>query len=416
MDVSSPISFTTGTCFPFQVVMHKLQKKLSFTLKSCFSTLIIYCEFRPGNQYPKGKNDTICSKFVYILPACKYITDKFCVILSFPKPKYYIFEANEHGMKNRTHTQSHTCCPILKNEITYLFYSSDVFWIIFLYYIMCPSKPPKPQLRYKFKFKKRGLQGNEFKDCLTSKVDELSQGIKRIKTLKGNAITDVRREVCIRENLSNSYLDQRSPRAIANFRRKRQDTKSTSHSKLSFSESERDPERILRATKDTPMRHKKAVSVPPGEQRLDKLWNQIYHEEQDNLFAKHLLKKEELRDLLPDIEVHKGYISRRDGKKLYQLNRIEFFNVIDKISVFFLGKLEKLRPNNRQTFRNQWGMTLESVYESCKVILVYRNAVDWCTDNDLMSGNYDIWKDHVMAMISFSALMAVTKMLCLKLE
>ena len=113
MDVSSPISFTTGTCFPFQVVMHKLQKKLSFTLKSCFSTLIIYCEFRPGNQYPKGKNDTICSKFVYILPACKHITDKFCVIISFPKPKYYICGANDHGMKNRTHTQSHTCSLIL---------------------------------------------------------------------------------------------------------------------------------------------------------------------------------------------------------------------------------------------------------------------------------------------------------------
>ena len=278
---------------------------------------------------------------------------------------------------------------------------------------MRPSKPPKPELRYKFEFKKRGLQGNEFQECLKSKVDKLSEGIKRIKTLKGNAITDVRREVCIRENLSNSDLDQRSPRAIANFRRKRQDSESKSDSDRSYSESERDSERILRGTKDTPVRHKGAL-VPPGEQRLDKLWNQIYHEEQDNLFKNHLLKKEELRDLLRDIQVQKGYLFHRDGN---QLNPIEFFNVIDKISVFFLGKLGKLRPNNLQTFGNQWGMTLESVYESCKVILVYRNAVNWCTDNDLMSGNYyNIWKDHLMVMISFSALMAVTKMLCLKLE
>ena len=74
---------------------------------------------------------------MYELLAFKYITDKFSVIISFPKPKYYICEANDHGMKNRTHTQYHTCSLILgqyallfkaKNEIRYLFYSSDVFF------------------------------------------------------------------------------------------------------------------------------------------------------------------------------------------------------------------------------------------------------------------------------------------------
>ena len=284
---------------------------------------------------------------------------------------------------------------------------------------MYPSKPPKPKLTYKFEYKKRGLQGNEFQECLKSKVDELSGGIKRIKTLKGNAITHVRREVCIRENLSNSDLDQRSPRAIANFRRKRQHSECKSDSAESSSESKRVPERILRGTKDTPMRHNREWSIPPRKQGLDNLWNQIYHEEQDNLFAKHLLTKEELSKLLPDIEVREGYLCRRVGIKSTKPNRlstVEYCNVIDKISAFLLRELEKLRPNNRQTFRNQWGMTLESVYESCKVILVYRNAVNWCIDNDLLSGNYHIWKDHVMVMISLSALMAVTKMLCLKLE
>ena len=46
---------------------------------------------------------------MYKLLAFKYITGKFFAIVNFPKPKYYISEANEHGMKNRTHTQSHTC-------------------------------------------------------------------------------------------------------------------------------------------------------------------------------------------------------------------------------------------------------------------------------------------------------------------
>ena len=281
-----------------------------------------------------------------------------------------------------------------------------------------PPEPPKPQLRYRFKFKKRGLQGNEFEDCLTSKVDKLLEHInlERIKTLKSNAIKAVRREICIRENVSNQDLDQRSPRAISNYQRRRQDSESVSDSNRSFSESDRDEERILRGKKDTPMRHKD-VPVPRGGRRLDKLWNQIYHEEQCNLFANHLLTIEELRNLLPGIEVdphenRRGYLIRHVGVNRNELNCIEFCNVIDEISAFFFEKLRELCLHvNRETFRRQWEITLESVYENCKDILVLRNAVDWCTDNDLMSGNYDVWKDHVMVLISFSALMVVTEML-----
>ena len=284
-------------------------------------------------------------------------------------------------------------------------------------------KPPEPQLTYMFMFKKRGLQGNEFEDCLTSKVDKLLEGIKlkRIKTLKSNAIKAVRREICIRENLSNSQLDQRNQTAIANYRQKRQESESESDSDQSFSESDRDEDRILRGKKDSPMRHKN-VQVPRGGRRLDKLWNQYYHEEQYNLFSNHLLTIEELRNLLPDdIEVdphenRRGYLIRRIGVKTNELNCIEFCNVIDEISVFFFEKLRELyRHDNCETFRRQWEKTLKSVFESCKTILLYRNAVDWCTDNDLMSGNYNVWKEHLMVMISFSALMVVTEMLCKKL-
>ena len=82
---------------------------------------------------------------MYKLLAFKYVTDKFCVIISFPKPKYYICGANDHGMKNRTHTQSHTCSLILgqydllfkaKKWNTYLFYSSDVFFSIVLTFVL----------------------------------------------------------------------------------------------------------------------------------------------------------------------------------------------------------------------------------------------------------------------------------------
>lgn len=284
---------------------------------------------------------------------------------------------------------------------------------------MRPSKPTKPPPRHEFKFAKRGLQGNEFEGCLTSKVDKLLEGInlKRIKTLKGDAIKDVRREVCIRENKSKPGLDQRPKRANKNFRRKRQHSETESDCDRPFSESERDQERILRGKEDTPMRHKE-VPAPEGERKLDKLWIQIYHEEQSNLFSNHLLERKELRNLLSDIKLNrKGYLTRRAGKSWNELNRIEFCNEIDKISVFFFKKLRELCLfGNRDTFRLQWEMTLKSVSKSCKKILLYRNAVDWCIDNDLMSENYNVWKDHVMVMISFSALMVVTKMLCKKLE
>ena len=284
---------------------------------------------------------------------------------------------------------------------------------------MRPSKQTKPPPRHEFKFAKRGLQGNEFEGCLTSKVDKLLEGInlKRIKTLKGDAIKDVRREVCIRENKSKPGLDQRPTRANKNFRQKRRHSETESDCDRPFSESERDQERILRGKKDTPMRHKE-VPVPEGERKLDKLWIQIYHEEQSNLFSNHLLERKELRNLLSDIKLNrKGYLTRRAGKSWNELNRIEFCNEIDKISVFFFKKLRELCLfGNRDTLRLQWEMTLKSVSKSCKKILLYRNAVDWCIDNDLMSENYNVWKDHVMVRISFSALMVVTKMLCKKLE
>ena len=280
------------------------------------------------------------------------------------------------------------------------------FFIISLYQIIRPPEPPEPpepQLRYKFKFEKRGLHGNEFEDCLTSKVDQLLEGIelKRIKTLKGDAIKDVRREVCIRENKSNPHLDRRCPRGINNAIRGG----------------------VLRHNDDTPMAHQNHPAEQGG-RKLNKNLSDFYHDKQRQLFEDHLLTHEELRDLLPDIKVdpdknRKGYILHHDGIKWNQLNGTDFCNVIDEISVFFLRELKKLSQENREAFRNQWGNTLEAVYKCCLDISVWRNAVDWCFDNDLMAlssrQGYKDWKDHLMVLISFSALMAVVDMFRKKL-
>ena len=254
-----------------------------------------------------------------------------------------------------------------------------------------------------FKFKKRGLQGKEFEDCLTSKVDKLliSINLNGIDRLKGDTIKAVRQEVCFRENLSNPHLDRRSLRAIINAIRLG----------------------VLRHDDDTPMAHQNHPAGQGG-QKLNKKMSDIYHEKQRQLFDNHLLTHEELRDLLPDIKVdpdvnRKGYILHHDGIKWNQLNGTDFCNVIDEISVFFFGELKKLSPENREAFRNKWGNTLKAVYECCLDISVCRNAVDWCFDNDLMAissrQGYKDWKDHLMVLISFSALMAVADMFCKKL-
>ena len=101
------------------------------------------------------------------------------------------------------------------------------------------------------------------------------------------------------------------------------------------------------------------------------------------------------------------------------MNGTDFCDVIDEISVFFLRKLGEISQENREAFGNQWGKTLKAVYECCLDISVCRNAVDWCFDNDLMAlssrQGYKDWKDHLMVLISFSALMAVAYMFCEKL-
>ena len=209
----------------------------------------------------------------------------------------------------------------------------------------------------------------------------------------------MRKEVCIQENKSNPYLDQRSARAINNAMQRG----------------------VLRGNNDTPKKHSK-VPVGQGGQKLDNCLKKTYHERQLQLFENHLLNKRDLRDLLPGIAVdtrqnRRGWLIRvADDGQIIELTTIEFCNVIDKISVFFLGKLRALRSDNRDVFCNQWKMTLEAVSKCCLDILVTRNGMDWCTDNDLMSGNYEIWKMHLIVLISFSALMAVTKMLRVKLE
>lgn len=249
---------------------------------------------------------------------------------------------------------------------------------------------------YRFKFDKRGLNQNEFEACLTSKVNALLERtpIEGIKTIKDGAIKQVRKKVCIQENKTRSTLDQRSEEAVKN------------HEK----------EGIIRNKDDTPKKHKDE-RCKQGQQRKDKKWNKDLHQQQKELFEKHL-PASGFTDLPPDIIVNDdGFLFRRnvEGNR-DNLNGTEFCNEIDNISVEFLQKLKSLKDDGPDNYTIQQieeeRLKLEPVYENCKKILVGRIGVDWAIDNNLMSdGGHKAWRDHVIVIISFSALTAVVEMI-----
>lgn len=251
---------------------------------------------------------------------------------------------------------------------------------------------------YEFNFVKRGLNQNEFEACLTSKVNALLGQptlIEGIKTIKDDAIKQVRRKVCIQENKTRPHLDQRSKEAVNN------------HEQLG----------IIRDKKDIPKKHKN-VKCKQGQQRKDKKWNKDLHKEQRTLFEVNLPGFGPAFNLPPAITVNdKGFLVRPDADdNIFKLNGTQFCDEIDKISVKFLQKLKGLKDDGPDKYTMQQiedlRLKLEPVYETCKKILVGRIGVDWAIDNNLMSGDgLKAWRDHVMVIISFSALMAVAEMI-----
>lgn len=246
------------------------------------------------------------------------------------------------------------------------------------------------QLNFNFKFDKRGLNQNEFEACLTSKVNSLLGAptfIEGIKTIKHDAIKEVRRKVCIQENKTRPHLDQRSEEAVKN------------HEK----------EGIIRNKKDTPKKNKDVKCIQ-GQQRKDKKWNKDLHDLQKELFEDHL----------PESGVNvdnEGFLVRPDADgNMVKLSGIQFCNEIDRISRKFLQKLKDLKNKGPDVYTMQdidkQQLELEPVFETCKKILVGRIGVDWAIDNNLMSdGGIKAWRDHVIVIISFSALTAVVEMI-----
>ena len=212
----------------------------------------------------------------------------------------------------------------------------------------------RKHLKYSFSYKKLGFEPAEFKICLSSKVDKLLESfdLRGVETVKRKAINDVRDQVCIQG--SNQYLAGRQREGgLFDF-----------PNSTRYEDGIPDPNPVQRRQTRT----------------KNKIRNKNYHVEQRRLF-KDILRQE--------------------------------FHVIDEISANFLNKnLKTHGTQGHDGLSTYWRTKLESVSESCQRILQNRMAVVGSIDNDLMNqGGYRMWNDHVKVIVSFAALMVVTKMI-----
>ena len=248
---------------------------------------------------------------------------------------------------------------------------------------------PQSRKEYKTQFLKGGLTPKEFEKCLGKKVELLTSSLPdKTKKLIEKAKKNVKQQICIRENETNPHtLDKRYKKSRQNYHE----------------------ERILRDGQHPNCRVEETRGQR-GVQRSDREWHSRYHEEQHTLFTMPFIQGI-LWSEFPQIrlkENQRGYLCNVSGK---QLSTKEFCSVIDHITADLGKELSTLSQGHRDdNYKVQWQQRLGPVSQSCKKISKLRLVLDFCRDNDLMDQTgYEVWRDHLMVMMSFAAMLVVTE-------
>ena len=238
---------------------------------------------------------------------------------------------------------------------------------------------------------KKGLEPHEFESILLSKISKIfeHQGAFVDDRVR-EAVTELKRDVCIRENRTSDTLDQRSRRAIQNY---------LDHE-------------ILPNQHETPMHLRNSTGGQRGIIRSDRVQIKCYHSEQHELFSKDELLGREFRDLTPSIKNAKDFFFHENGDK-FKIE--EACRVIDKFTCKFLRYLILLQPNG-QVPPEEWApQNIPQIRSYCKLIILRRSSVDWATPNDLLNNkDYKEWKNHVMIEMSYAALVVVLNIILKK--
>ena len=223
------------------------------------------------------------------------------------------------------------------------------------------------RLEYNFKFDKLGLEPIEYDQCLKSKLDSFLDGqSKERKNLAKKSMISAEKEVRVRQNSGkkDSKMDER--------------LKAT---QLYIDEG------YLGGKHDTPWKHSGSGGSQRNEKKTKK-WTEKYHENQKKLWGTNLLKS----------------IFRPVGD---HAPAVRFCNAIDGVTANLIRDLSDGKQLN--------STEVKEVYELCGRIVRGRTAVDWAIESNLFIDRLDKWKNHVLVIMSFSALMVVADMIHRKL-
>ena len=227
-------------------------------------------------------------------------------------------------------------------------------------------------LEYNFKFDKLGLEPIEYDQCLKSKLDSFLDGQSDdIKNLAKKSVINVEQVVRVRQTSGkkDSKMDERF--------------KAT---QLYIDEG------YLESKHDTPRkRNNRSGGSQNNEEEETKKWTKTYHENQKRLLEENELVSSRLSPLDPNNK-----------------STVHFCNAIDGVTAKLIRDLSDGGQLN--------STEVEEVCELCGLILRGRTAVDWAIENNLFIDRLDEWKNHVLALMSFSALMVVADMIHRKLE
>lgn len=248
-----------------------------------------------------------------------------------------------------------------------LFLCFSVKFFFFIKKIVISHSQWGERLAFEFKFEKLGLEPNEYKQCLTSKVDSLvqNQSIK-IKNLTKRSIPKVLKEVCVRQITS-----EENPRMDQRYKITKKYIK----------------EGYLRNVNDTFWKYNNETKGKRGVKKKKDEWVEKYHDDQKKLLTATCLA------------------SRFDARDVQRILKREMSteaccNAIDKVTATLIrSDLSKLDKKE-----------VEKVFELCGFNVRGRTAVDWAVENNLFHKNYFVWRNHILMVMSLAALMVVADM------
>ena len=218
-------------------------------------------------------------------------------------------------------------------------------------------------IKHEFHFKKRGLQPEEFDECLTYKMNsfmEDGQLTKSDKAKKYLAISCVKK-LAIRQTRSGN-LDKRKLKANRHYEQKNVLPKNES------------PQRAEQNTQSgKPLRQ--------GETKFSKKTHKFYKSRQRKV-------EKQLTEMFP---------ANRDKCSQSCSNAENFCNKIDYYTQMIITKNFKEIEDKEVMYE---------IYEECELLVMGRIAIDWAKENDLMDQDgWETWREHVCVLISFAAML-----------